>query len=59
LDGGEMHVGIMLRCTDEMGGIAIYARNIVEELLKIDQKNQSVLFFRSETHFKRYSASKM
>jgi glycosyltransferase involved in cell wall biosynthesis len=53
-----MRIGIMLRCIDEKGGIAIYARNIVEELLKIDQKNHYVLFFRSETHFNRYSAFK-
>jgi glycosyltransferase involved in cell wall biosynthesis len=52
-----MRIGIMLRCIDEKGGIAIYARNIVEELLKIDHKNHYVLFFRSETHFNRYSAS--
>ncbi|HEW78817.1 MAG TPA: glycosyltransferase family 1 protein [Phycisphaerales bacterium] len=51
-----MRIGIMLRCIDEKGGIAIYARNIVEELLKIDQKNQYVLFFPSMTHFNRYNA---
>ncbi len=48
----------MLRCIDEKGGIAIYARNIVEELLKIDQKNDYVLFFPSTTHFNRYSSYK-
>jgi glycosyltransferase involved in cell wall biosynthesis len=53
-----MRIGIMLRCIDERGGIAIYARNLVEELLKIDHKNHYVLFFRSATHFNRYSAFK-
>ena len=53
-----MRIAIMLRCIDEQGGIAIYARNIVEELLKIDQSNHYVLLFRSETHFERYAAYK-
>ena len=50
-----MRIGIMLRCIDEKGGIGIYARNIVEELLKIDQKNQYVLFYRTQQHLSRFS----
>ncbi len=51
-----MRIGIMLRCIDERGGIAIYARNIVEELLKIDRNNQYILLFPSTIHFDRYKA---
>jgi len=50
-----MRIGVMLRCIDERGGIGIYARNIVEELLKIDQRNEYVLFHRSEKHVDRFS----
>jgi glycosyltransferase involved in cell wall biosynthesis len=51
-----MRIGVMLRCIDERGGIGIYARNIVEELLRIDQHNAYVLYFRSEQHLDRYAA---
>jgi len=43
-NGGAFRIGIMLRCIDERGFIAIYARNIIGELLKIDQKNYCFLF---------------
>ena len=35
----------MLRSIDEKGGVGVYTRNIVKELLKIDQKNEYVLFY--------------
>lgn len=50
-----MRIGVMLRCIDERGGIGVYARNIVEELLKIDHENHYVLFFRTQQHIHRYS----
>ena len=49
-----MRIGIMMRSADEAGGIGVYARNIVEELLKLDQKNQYVLFYKSDKHYGRY-----
>ena len=45
----------MLRCMDERGGIGVYARNIVEELLRLDHDNQYVLFFRTPKHAGRYA----
>ena len=50
-----IRVGIMMRSADEVGGISVYARNIVDELLKLDKKNQYVLFYKSDKHFGRYS----
>lgn len=51
-----MRIGIMMRSADEVGGISVYARNIVEELLKIDPVNQYVLFYKTDKHLGRYSA---
>ncbi len=50
-----IRIGIMMRSADEVGGISVYARNIVAELLKLDKKNQYILFYKSEKHFGRYS----
>ena len=44
----------MMRSADEAGGIGVYARNIVEELLKLDQENEYVLFYKTEKHLGRY-----
>jgi glycosyltransferase involved in cell wall biosynthesis len=46
----------MLRCIDEKGGIGVYARHIVEELLRIDRANEYILFYRTEEHLNRFSA---
>jgi len=35
----------MLRSIDEKGGVGVYTRNIVKELLQLDQKNEYVLFY--------------
>src|SRR5262245_28679410 len=40
-----MRIGVMLRSIDEKGGVGVYSRNIVKELLGIDQKNEYVLFY--------------
>ena len=40
-----MRIGIMMRSADEVGGISVYARNIVEELLKSDPVNEYILFY--------------
>lgn len=37
----------MLRSIDEKGGVGVYTRNIVKELLEIDKKNEYVLFYAS------------
>jgi glycosyltransferase involved in cell wall biosynthesis len=40
-----MRIGIMLRSIDEMGGVGVYTRNIVTELLRLDKSNKYVLFY--------------
>jgi glycosyltransferase involved in cell wall biosynthesis len=40
-----MRIGIMLRSIDEKGGVGVYTRNIVKELLQLDLKNKYVLFY--------------
>jgi glycosyltransferase involved in cell wall biosynthesis len=40
-----MRIGIMLRSIDEMGGVGVYTRNIVKELLQLDKNNEYVLFY--------------
>lgn len=42
-----MRIGIMLRTLDEHGGIKVYSKNLVDELLRVDQKNEYVFFYRS------------
>ena len=45
----------MLRSCDEYGGIGIYSRNLVKELLKIDRNNQYVLFYKHTANMGKYS----
>ena len=49
-----MRIGIMLRALDEKGGVAVYTRYITEELLRIDDRNEYVLFYRSDENLGRY-----
>ena len=35
----------MLRSIDEKGGVGVYTRNIIKELLKLDKNNEYVLFY--------------
>ena len=44
----------MLRSYDELGGVGVYTRNIVRELLAIDRENQYILFFRSPENMSRF-----
>ena len=50
-----MRIGLMLRAYDESGGIGVYTRNLVEELLRIDRQNHYVLFYRHRHHLGRFS----
>ncbi len=45
-----MRIGIMLRTFDETGGIGVYSRNIVAELLNRDKRNEYILFYRNPAH---------
>jgi glycosyltransferase involved in cell wall biosynthesis len=51
-----MRIGMMLRAYDELGGIGVYTRNLMDELLAIDRKNQYVLFFQTPQHMGKLSA---
>ena len=50
-----MRIGIMLRSLDEKGGIGVYTRYLVQELLEIDRENSYVLFYRSSSNLGRFS----
>ncbi len=50
-----MRIGIMLRSLDEKGGIGVYSRYVTEELLRIDPRNEYVLFYRSASNLGRFS----
>lgn len=43
-----IRIGVMLRALSEKGGIGVYTRNIVSELLKLDRTNEYVLFYQKE-----------
>jgi glycosyltransferase involved in cell wall biosynthesis len=52
-----MRIGIMLRALDEHGGIAVYTRNLVRELLDIDRDNHYVLLYRSGQHLGTFAGA--
>ena len=52
-----MRIGVMLRAIDEQGGVGVYTRNIIAELLNLDRKNEYFLFYRNPSNiglFSRY-----
>lgn len=51
-----MRIGIMLRTMDEQQGIGVYTRNLVDELLRQDARNEYVLYYRNPAHLGRYAA---
>jgi glycosyltransferase involved in cell wall biosynthesis len=53
-----MRIGIMLRVFDEKGGIGVYARNLIPELLGIDQQNEYFLFYNNRGHIGLYENHK-
>lgn len=50
-----MRIGVMLRAYDERGGVGVYTQNIIEELLRIDQHNEYVLFYQLERNLGRFA----
>lgn len=42
-----MRIGFMLRPYDEKGGIGVYTRNLVRELLEIDGENQYFFYYKN------------
>lgn len=53
-----MRIGIMLRSIDEKGGVGVYTRNIVKELLELDRNNEYVLFYARPSNMGLFSAYK-
>lgn len=53
-----MRIGIMLRSIDEKGGVGVYTRNIVKELLQLDQKNEYVLFYANPANIGTFAHQK-
>lgn len=51
----KMRIGLMLRAFDEKGGVGVYTRNIVAELLRADRRNRYVLFYRDRENLGRFS----
>jgi glycosyltransferase involved in cell wall biosynthesis len=51
----KMRIGIMLRSIDEKGGVGVYTRNIVKELLQLDKKNEYVLFYANPSNIGLFS----
>lgn len=45
----------MLRAYDERGGVGVYTQNIIEELLRIDRRNEYVLFYQRRQNLGRFS----
>jgi glycosyltransferase involved in cell wall biosynthesis len=50
-----VRIGIMLRAFDEQGGVGVYTRNIVRELLRIDDINQYILFYANPDNIGRFA----
>ena len=50
-----MRIGVMLRAYDRPGGIGIYCRNIIKQLLAIDKNNQYVLIYNNKDHLGTYA----
>jgi glycosyltransferase involved in cell wall biosynthesis len=50
-----MRIGLMLRSIDEKGGVGVYTRNIVQELLQLDKSNEYVLFYANACHVGLFS----
>ena len=50
-----MRIGIMLRSIDEKGGVGVYTRNIVKELLRLDKDNEYILFYANSSNIGVFS----
>jgi glycosyltransferase involved in cell wall biosynthesis len=53
-----MRIGIMLRSIDEKGGVGVYTRNIVKELLQLDKNNEYILFYANPSNLGLFSQYK-
>ena len=53
-----MKIGIMLRHINELGGIVVYTKNIIDNLLEIDKKNEYVFLYNNPSLLGTYSKYK-
>ena len=53
-----MKIGIMLRHINELGGIVVYTKNLIENLLEIDKKNEYVFLYNTSSLMGTYSKYK-
>lgn len=50
-----MRIGVMLRALGEKQGVRVYSRNLMDELLPLDKKNEYTLFYNDERFLGTYS----
>jgi len=50
-----MKIAICARTWDESGGIGVYTRNLVSNLLRLDRRNRYVLFYSNASHIGQFS----
>ncbi|MFO7964781.1 MAG: glycosyltransferase family 1 protein [Desulfobacterales bacterium] len=50
-----MRIGVMLRAFDEKGGVGVYTRNIINELLRLDTANEYVLYYADPGNVGRFA----
>jgi glycosyltransferase involved in cell wall biosynthesis len=53
--GRDLRIGVMLRSLDEKGGIGVYTRGILDQLLEHDSRHEYVLFYRNPANLGRYA----
>jgi len=54
----HMKIGVMLRHLGELGGVVVYTKNIIENLLDIDKKNEYVFMYDNPALIGTYSRYK-
>lgn len=50
-----MKIAICARTLAERGGIAVYTRNILESMLRLDSSHEYVVFYQNKAHLGQYS----
>ncbi|MDD5622984.1 MAG: glycosyltransferase family 1 protein [Actinomycetota bacterium] len=53
-----MKIGIMLRHLNKLGGIVVYTKNLIENLLEIDKKNEYIFLYNTNSLIGTYSKYK-
>lgn len=50
-----LRIGVMLRALDERGGVGVYTRGILRELLALDTRDEYVLYYRDRANLGRHA----